>query len=1478
MPGGKYTLAVKSPRDAFPEQKREFFIRDYRPPRLKKQLEFTRDSYAPGDEVVADFSAERTEGGAVANQALRITATVDGVETFKSEDTKTSGNGTSQVRFTLPTEVEVGDATLSVVVDDGGTQETIAKTIPINLGKVKVDFYPEGGDLVDGISSRVYFFAYDPLGKPVHIEGKVVDSRGRKIADVETKHEGRGWLEITGRGDETYRLDITKPAGVESKPQLPAVNRVAKVVMQSTGVVAPNDPVNVSIRSGKVGLPLVLAATCRGASVGQVDVVTKPASDQGRSKYRGVGSTTTTLQLPAEVEGVVRLTVYDHSQQPPRPVAERLVYRKTQRQLKLTVAEGARKYSPGEKVKLTLIATDENDQPTPAVMGVTVVDDSVLSLSDEKRASMTTQFWLAGDIDNPEDLEDVEFFVGSDEESEQALDLLLGTQGWRRFVDDAGAESSNQIVKADGPRADLLPGEQKNEGPPLTQEEEIAEMPLVYDNYSKTKRAFSQALATLNQARQIDIQQLGSLIFYGGATVVVGLMLLALLRLSAGARYWLPALAGACCCLIIGWLWMGAQVKSDGSVALSSFTTAGINEAPEVTLWNGAQPSPDDAGLVMDFDEDGARDEEKLLVEDFGDAKFNKRFEAEWKKRAGPQLQQAGQAGADFWLAIVPGEDRAKRPADPVMFRNGRRWAGRELMDLEAEGMGMEDLDLAMGMGNQAGGFGGGGGFGLGRYAYSPDGKAVLPLGYMYRQLEVAAAAKDLDQVAKYTIAIEKSIDQYRFPVRQYAHVHKKPEVGAARQDFTETICWQPLVIADENGKAGIEFDLSDSVTTFKVLIDGHGGGRIGTGEADVISRIPFSLEPKMPLEVTAGDRIDLPLAINNDSDRELPVVVTFDHSDLLELDGETERQHQLAAGERTRDFFSLAVVGEVGEGTVEFDGKAGELSDSIKKSVRIVPPGFPFSDALAGQLDGEQEVTLTLPDTWVPGSLKVSLTAYPSALADIRDGIEGIIREPYGCFEQASSSNYPNIWALRFMQDHDIADPEFTRRAKGFLKNGYAKLVGYECPKKGYEWFGGDPGHEALTAYGLMEFRDMSAVWDVDHTMVERTAAWLMKRRDGKGSFLRNSKALDSFGGAPAEITDAYIVWALTEAEQDGIAAELDHVVRLAKDSEDPYLIALSACAAVNSNRPERHDLLAKLIELQEEDGHLMGTSGSITRSGGVSLKVETTSLAAVAWLNATLKTGDAADGKWAASAQKAVQWLAANRSGGGGFGSTQATVLALKALVLNAELNKHAMSDGSLVIQLDDGEVGRTEFSADQVQPIRLQGIGGSLKPGENKLKLNLTGENKMPFALDIAYRTRKPTSADACAVSLTTKLASEKVKAGETIGLNVQVENTTGKGQPMTTAIVGLPAGLEARQEKLEELKEAGKFDYYEQTGRELVFYWRSLSPDIKDDAKIDFTLDLIAEIPGKYEGPASRVYLYYTAEQKHWNDPLQVEIER
>ena len=87
-------------------------------------------------------------------------------------------------------------------------------------------------------------------------------------------------------------------------------------------------------------------------------------------------------------------------------------------------------------------------------------------------------------------------------------------------------------------------------------------------------------------------------------------------------------------------------------------------------------------------------------------------------------------------------------------------------------------------------------------------------------------------------------------------------------------------------------------------------------------------------------------------------------------------------------------------------------------------------------------------------------------------------------------------------------------------LDKGYKLLTGYETKQRGYEWFGQTPGHEALTAYGLMEFADMAKVYEVDHAMVERTA-----KGGGEIVNLLGTSAWYAPGAAAAQMVDAVML-----------------------------------------------------------------------------------------------------------------------------------------------------------------------------------------------------------------------------------------------------------------------------------------------------------------------------------------------------------------
>ena len=114
-------------------------------------------------------------------------------------------------------------------------------------------------------------------------------------------------------------------------------------------------------------------------------------------------------------------------------------------------------------------------------------------------------------------------------------------------------------------------------------------------------------------------------------------------------------------------------------------------------------------------------------------------------------------------------------------------------------------------------------------------------------------------------------------------------------------------------------------------------------------------------------------------------------------------------------------------------------------------------------------------PAAAIPDASKIFVRLYPGPLSQVIEGMDSILRMPGGCFEQTSSSTYPNVLALDYMKRTKKLTPEVHAKAEGFIANGYQRLLTFEVPGGGFSWFGQAPANKILTAYGLMEFSDMS-------------------------------------------------------------------------------------------------------------------------------------------------------------------------------------------------------------------------------------------------------------------------------------------------------------------------------------------------------------------------------------------------------------------
>jgi hypothetical protein len=460
-----------------------------------------------------------------------------------------------------------------------------------------------------------------------------------------------------------------------------------------------------------------------------------------------------------------------------------------------------------------------------------------------------------------------------------------------------------------------------------------------------------------------------------------------------------------------------------------------------------------------------------------------------------------------------------------------------------------------------------------------------------------------------------------------------------------------------------------------------------------------------------------------------------------------------------------------------------------------------------------------------IPHSIQVRFSAYPTVVSDILSGVEGMLREPYGCFEQTSVSSYPNALILSYLKTKGDADPLLVARAKELLEKGYNRLITFSTKDNGYEWFGSDPGHEALTAYGLMQFEDMAKLSNVvDREKMKRTAAWLMSRRDGKGGFLRNPRALDSYGGADQDITNAYIVYALAEAGQQDVEKELNALAAQALRTKDPYLLALAANALFRLNHDARgRTAVDALLAAQSSDGSWTGARHSITRSQGKSLQVETTALACMAILSSPAPRVEAL--------QRGIQFLLSSRSGYGDFGTTQSTILALKALVRHAQWSKRAASSGNHHRFRERRRHGPTIFSGrTNRESISIDGLEKHLSDGPFSLRVRFVTTQNGIFPIRWGFLTQQtsPRLQRNAPSRSKRRLETTSMKTGDTARLTAVLTNKTNDGLPMTMAVLGLPAGFTAQPWQLKELQEKREVDFYEIAGNEVVFYYRQMKP--------------------------------------------------
>ena len=451
--GGEYRAEVRSNSLGFAPAQRKFDVRAYRAPRFRTQIKFLRDGYGPGDSVTAHLEVTRAEGKDASGLEVLAVALVDGVEIHRSK-AGVDGLGRSQVNFVLPLTLERGEGSLSFRISDGAANETAAKTIPILMPNLTLHFFPEGGDLIAGLEQRVYFEGRTPSDGPADIAGVVVDDKGQEVSRFISRHDGRGHFKMVAKKAATYKVKISQPAGINKIFDLPAVKAQGAIIESLQDVVAASDLLRFRIGATEPG-PLKLVLRKKERVVAETRTMSLSMNDTPHIEEL-------VLVPPTSVDGVLTVTLENDEG---RPLCERLVYRQPARSLSIKVETDREIYTPGSNVTLNLKAMDSDGQPVAALIGLRVVDDSILQMIDrrDQAPELNAMVLLENDV---RELADAHVYLDSANDlAPTALDLLLGVQGWRRyaiytpaeFLERYGDAGRRALAQREKPREEFQP-------------------------------------------------------------------------------------------------------------------------------------------------------------------------------------------------------------------------------------------------------------------------------------------------------------------------------------------------------------------------------------------------------------------------------------------------------------------------------------------------------------------------------------------------------------------------------------------------------------------------------------------------------------------------------------------------------------------------------------------------------------------------------------------------------------------------------------------------------------------------------------------------------------------------------------------------------------------------------------------------------------------------------------------------------------
>lgn len=293
---------------------------------------------------------------------------------------------------------------------------TVDEPIKLNSQEIDFRFFPEGGNLVEGIENRLAYKAVDALGNGLDVSGIILSDKGDTVISFESEHLGMGVMTFKPEIGEKYSAKIKYRNIYEKEIALPIADKEGFVM----GVESVADKDNIRLFVGHNTTNPTGQIAIIGQSQGKICYAAKTASTKK----------VLLMKIPKNKfpTGITQFTVFNEKG---LPLCERVIFLKNDTTLNINILPNKTKYNTREKVTLNIEAKDAKGQPILGDFSVSVTDAGQV-LEQAFPENIQTNLLLSSDLKGK--IEQPAYYLSKEnQEAARHLDILMMTQGWRRY-------------------------------------------------------------------------------------------------------------------------------------------------------------------------------------------------------------------------------------------------------------------------------------------------------------------------------------------------------------------------------------------------------------------------------------------------------------------------------------------------------------------------------------------------------------------------------------------------------------------------------------------------------------------------------------------------------------------------------------------------------------------------------------------------------------------------------------------------------------------------------------------------------------------------------------------------------------------------------------------------------------------------------------------------------------------------------------